>query len=99
MQFVNDQGVRVGWPFLAACCPMRSSAYVGPKYFSTTVGGCVSQAKSEVTTLFRAQQTHAEYGSPRHRGALKSPVDDFIVATVTSLMRSTPEEAPLSSHF
>ena len=45
--------------------------------------------KSEVTTLFRVVQTHTEYGSPRYRGAPKSRVDDFIVATLTSLMRST----------
>jgi hypothetical protein len=53
-----------------------------PQHSSSTAGGRASKAKSEVSTLFRVQQTHPEYGSPRYRGAPKSPVDDFIVATV-----------------
>jgi hypothetical protein len=43
-----------------------------PQYSSSTVGDCASKAVSEVTTLFRDQQTHTEYGSPRYRGA-RSP--------------------------
>lgn len=45
--------------------------------------------RSEVTTLFRVCSNNTEYGSARCRGAPKSPVDEFIVATVTSLMRAT----------
>lgn len=60
----------------------------------TAVIGRVSR---KVTILIRVRQTHAQYDLRRDRDTAECRVDDFIVAILTTLMRSTTSDAQASA--